>query len=200
MTDLAYKSDPAIKAKLVAAIEADHKADAILQGSFIDKDSDNPVGFTGCAVGCAVAAFRGVVNLDEWHQVLQDETNIPRQLNYVIDGTFENLNSDDAPQFALDVFNAIEPGADLSLVVSRLMLDVLDGEPYGLLRIDDLADDVRKAVQMVADCYRRRLAGDEPSEQDWQAAGDAAWAAYPQWIADKLIGHLKGAPVPAKAA
>ncbi len=201
---LAYHSDPAVKARLLSAIKADQEADAILQGAFLTKNPDNPVGFTGCAVGCAVAAFRGTVSVDDWHGELEKDAGIPKQINYIIDGTFENLASEVAPQFVYDVFDAIPVAADLSLVVSNLMLDVLVGEPYGLIKLPDLANDVKAAVEAIVECYRRRLVGNEPTEREWQVAGElarAAWdawdarAAYYPWLAERLIEHLANAPV-----
>ena len=94
---------------------------------------------------------------------------------YLEDAIFESLQNGDTKNFPLRFLEAIPVGADLSMVVPKFLYWLLSDEAWGL---KPTADDVKQAVSAVSECYRRRIAGDEPSEEDWERAGQAAWAAW----------------------
>lgn len=158
-TLLAYHNDPAIKAKYLARVRAHREADALIQGTGWDRGK-------GCAVGCTLEAYE--------HERYPIELGIPEQLAHLEDNIFEELKNGEALAWPEQFLGAIQPGADLSMVWPRFAVWLL----ADLEKIEDLADDVRACIVGVRACYERRIAGDEPSDGDWQKAGVAAWDAW----------------------
>jgi hypothetical protein len=163
---LAFHNDPAIKAKYVARVKAHTLADEIRQGFYWQNGK-------GCAVGCTIEGND--------HNRYETELGIPQQIARVEDGLFEALSETDAKAFPLQFLEAIPVGADLSMVVSNLMLDILAHPEKGLLQLPRLTDRTKVAIEQVAELYRRRLAGNEPTLEEWYSsrrdAADAADAA-----------------------
>jgi hypothetical protein len=84
----------------------------------------------------------------------------------------------------VDFYGAVPIKADLTSVVDRFL--------YWLLSEELKAYDVCKPV---AELYRRRLAGDEPSQKEWMAAAAAAAAAA--WAAAAWAAEAAAAAVAA---
>lgn len=185
-TVLGWHGDPALRERIVARMRQHRTADAIVQGLYQEFAPELALGYRGCAVGCLLDWQRPESG-DEtepaepecgWHGELEQQFGIPSALAGLIDSLFEALPTDEAPDFALAVVEAVPVGRDLSLVVSRLMLDILADEEHGVRQHTDEGSKRRAAVDAVAALYRRGLAGTEPSSDDWDAGSIAAHATY----------------------
>lgn len=177
---IAFHGDPKIKEKYLARLRAHAKADEIIHGVYWEHGK-------GCAVGCTIHSSR--------HESYETELGIPTAIAYLEDSIFESLQNGDAKAFPLRFLKAIPVGADLSMVISQFIYWMLSDETWGL---KPEAEDVKQAVNAVSECYRRRIAGDEPTQTQWEAAGTAArdaWAAFRKASAEKLPELLAAAPV-----
>ena len=191
MTELrAYHGDPAIKAKYLARVRAHREADRLIQGTGWE-------GGKGCAVGCTLEAYD--------HALYETELGIPVALAHLEDAVFEGLDASTAQYWPERFLSAIEPGADLSQVGDQFVLWLLSGADSPIAEWTGSAP-----IQAVANLYRRRLDGDEPTEAEWNASWAASWAAAmnASWAAaaaaraapwltmsNKLEQLLKGAPI-----
>ena len=158
---VAYHGDPAIKTKYLARVEAHRLADEIQQAYGFWK------GGKGCAVGCTLHG--------EAHKNYEFKLGIPEPIAWLEDSIFEGLPVELARAWPSRFLTAINPGADLSQVADRFCFWLLTSPS---MRLSEMADpDGKLAIAIVADLYRRRLDGDEPTATEWTAAGDAAWIA-----------------------
>jgi len=192
---LAWHSNPDLKTEVVARMTAHRADDSIIQGIYQQIDPDLASGYRGCLIGCTLPPqAKGRGPRVGWHHRVEELYGIPTDIGHLLDRIFENLPTDDGQhaRFAVASIEAIPVGADLSLVASRLMLDILADPAYGVLTLT-IADSKRQAtIERVIGLYRRRLAGDEPSRQEWleprkgsfgvnyayeQVSGAAAYAA-----------------------
>ncbi len=160
---IAFHGSPAIKAQLLEELREHAAHDRIVKGQYWENGK-------GCAVGCTIQG--------DDHSLYESRLGIPKQIAHLEDVLFEALPNEDAMRFPIEFIEAIPVGADLSLVVSNLMYDLLTDNDFGLLALPDLAEDVKTAIEAVAKCYRRRLSGDEPSKEEWSASGELAWDAW----------------------
>ena len=157
-----------------------HRAeDSIIKGVYQEFRPNLASGYRGCAVGCTLPRLGAdPVN---WHERVEELYGIPRALARLIDGIFENLPTvDDAhARFAVEVIEAVPVAADLSLVMSRMMLDLLADPNHGVVQYTKPGSRQRSAVDTVITLYRRRLAGETVTSEEWAyaAAADAAYAA-----------------------
>jgi hypothetical protein len=208
MTPVAWHGDPALKAEAVAAMTAHRAADEFVQGSYVDTDPGTAAGYRGCFHGCLtvdrLAAEAGVpvVQFIErraghtaWHREGERLWGIPEVVGHVLDWAFEEVLQPGA--FAVAATEAIPVGADLSLVLSRWMLDILDDPNHGVWIFTEVRSCSRAAVEAVAALYRRRLAGDEPDAEDWRTVGrtavdDAGYVAHYAGLAAPLSISAQG--------
>lgn len=109
-------------------------------------------------------------------------SDISERFRQLAEYMVEALPAADAPAFAAAITQAVTAGADLDRVADRMTIAALTDPEYGAARY--ATPTVRVAVSQVAELYRRRLAGDEPSSNKWDnactnahAAGNAATAA-----------------------
>lgn len=109
-------------------------------------------------------------------------------LAYLYDHIFEALPEAERKYWPEQHLEATPVGADLSGVMDRFRAWML----RDLLSIPDLAPDVYAAVEGMAVLFERRIAGDEPTEAEWDKAAWAArdvrdarvaWAARDAWAA-----------------
>lgn len=234
---IAWHGDPDLKAKTVAALRLDHEQDRLVRGIYASSDPSRV--YRGCMVGCLVAnqiVVEQGINLDRnsfnlfagmWHAETASRFGVPESLAHLWDSTFEGLPYAESPQFAIDSIEAMTPGADLSLVPSLLVADILGHPERGVLANPDLAVEKRDATAEVLALFARRLAADEPTETEWEQASMTAydvqanpayyasgeyetyadstagmWADDERdwlWIAERLIHHTRTAPVPVAA-
>lgn len=179
---LAFHNDPAIKQEYLARVEAHRLADEIVQGQYWQNGK-------GCAVGCTLHS--------DQHADYETELGIPRSIAYLEDQIFEGLPNGDAKDFPAQFLSAIPVGADLSLVTAHFFVWLLSDPVDGVIRF--AREDGKAAIETVVALYQRRIAGDEPTDQEWIAAADAAdaadAAAY-RSMRDQLLSLLQAAPVP----
>ena len=160
MTMLAYHNDPAVKDKYIARMRSHMEADALIQGKGWD-------GYKGCAVGCTFETYD--------HSCGPVEIGVPEPLVRLEDAIFEGLPEDQAKGFPLAFLEAIQVGADLSLAWPRFAVWLLSDPQFGVLR--HCNDATRPSVETVIGLYHRWIDGDQPSDEEFEVARAAAWAA-----------------------
>ena len=158
---LAYHGDLSIKEKYLARIRLHAAHDEIIKGCYWQKGK-------GCAVGCTIHGSD--------HGAYERELGIPQTIAHMEDAMFERLPNVIAMKFPERFLAAITPGADLSLVMSRLMLWLLVDPDDGVILFAD-AEDAKSAIERIAALYERQLSGDNPSPEEWSAEAAAAKAA-----------------------
>jgi hypothetical protein len=158
-TLLSWHGDPELKARTVAEMQAHREADRLVRGQYWDNGK-------GCAVGCLTH------DPDGGHSQYPERWGIPEALAHLEDRIFEWLPNKDAQDWPVAFLEAIPVGADLSLVADRLKLWLL--RDSGLL--DRSHTEVASAIDGVVALLARRLAGDEPSVDEWSSAARSAWS------------------------
>lgn len=181
---LAWHNDPGLKTSTIAALHEDLQHDRYIRGNYASIEGGE---WRGCHIGCLVmSAHRGQGSIDSlvtdeplWHELAETAFGVPIPLAYLWDRVYENVPIADAPAFAVASVEAVPVGGDLSMVVSRVMHDLLTHCDRGVWKHTEPGTLQREAVDNVAALYTRRLAGDEPTTREWQtAASEASEAAY----------------------
>ena len=163
----AFHNDEKIKAKYITRLKAHYDADEIVKGVYWEHGK-------GCAVGCTIHSSS--------HAAYETELGIPAALARLEDSIFEGLPNADAKEFPLRFLNAINVGADLSLVTDKFLHWLLvDGE-HGVIKYVKN----KKIMRDVADLYTRKITSDAGSRQEWCYAdyADAADAYVADAYAD----------------
>jgi len=158
----AWHGDPALRAATIATAEAHRAADLLRHGA-IGRPSD---GTPGCSVVCTVGSYD--------HSLYPIHLGLPEWLARMQDRIYESLPRDERhldDEWTVDLLGCIKPGADLDAVLPRILHDILVEVAL------PAADSSAPVVQGVIDLLSRRIAGDEPSPDEWAAAEAAAWAA-----------------------
>lgn len=164
----AFFGKKAIKAKYVSRVRKHREADQIRQGFGYWK-KDDAGKFRGCAVGCTLHS--------DSHAAYEIELGVPRALARLEDRIFERLPAARALDWPTQFLEAIPVGADLSLVIPKFLLWLLVDGNHGVLRFARNAKS-KNAIENVAALLRRKIAGDDPSIEEWRKAREAAaWAA-----------------------
>lgn len=161
----AYTNSTHTKDQVLALMREHKRLDHIIQGTYAKGTGDT---FKGCLVGCATGGD---------HMQFEPAFGIPWRLAWLADDIFEGLTPADAAGFAVDFFDAITPGADLSRVCDAWCAWVLGDPVDGLIAIN-----AEPCVKDMAALFARAAAGDQPTAQEWSAvsaasAASAAWAA-----------------------
>ncbi len=157
----------AIKQHYVNRAHFHRNADEIAQGMYVGTQEDGRPGY--CAVGCLVH--------DGDHSLFEKEMGVSRVIARLADCIFEGLPEPDFKAFPVQFIEAIPVGADLSLVAAHFMVWLLADADNGVIRFAN--EQGKAAIEKVAALYERRIASDEPTEQEWEsAARAAARAAY----------------------
>lgn len=187
---LAFHNDPKIKAKYLRRVRQHAKLDQIVKGRYWQDGK-------GCAVGCTIHSAE--------HASYEIELGVPRALAYLEDRIFESLPNKHAMKWPVRFLSAVKPGVNLERVADKFTLWLLIDEKDGVLRFASAAG--RAIIETVAELYRRKIAGEQVSAQEWNKAAAAAaaarWAAAPEaataaaaWVrmADKLLELIATAP------
>ena len=186
MTMLAYLNDPTLKARFLAELALHREEDRIIRGTY-GEVADG--GWKGCAVGCSLRSLNRLAGKDGGameentgvHARYPAELGIPLQLAYLEDRIFEGLPMDDSKEWPERFSRAIHVGADLSLVWPRFIVWLLGNTKQHANKRG------KKVIDAVIALYERRIAGDEPTSDEWNdarfnvaanAAADAAAASY----------------------
>lgn len=186
---VAWHGDPALKNEVAARMRQHREHDEIVQGLYQLINPNFASGYRGCLIGCTLPAQPvraedeiesfGVEGIEPvsptfgWHGQVERLYGIPRPVGHLLDRIFEGLPCGDGKPawFAVESIEAIPAGADLSMVPSHLMLEVLARRAH-----EGTPDDPRWRweIEQVIDLYERRLSGDEPARQEWLNARSAS--------------------------
>ena len=162
-TLIAFHGKAAIKKKYLRRIRAHMAADELVKGVYWENGH-------GCGVGCTIHSNQ--------HENYEPELGIPWQLAVIEDNLFEMLPNAQAMTWPDRFLTAITPGADLSMVGKR-WLAWLVRDTAGASR-----DDAERAIVLrMADLMDRSIAGDEPTQEQWDSSARAAWYAWSAWAA-----------------
>lgn len=170
----AYHGSPAVKAELVARMNAHRAAGRISQYEYWDMDEESGE-WRGSAIGCAIEASD--------YNLAQEFLGIPEPLAQAQDRIFERLPAKEAADFAVAFFETIPVGGDLWRATHKFMAWLLspDGVMRQALTTDAAPRRVRDAVAGVQCLFARcGETGVMPPVEEWAAAAEearAAWAA-----------------------
>ena len=151
---VAYFGDQAVKDKYIARVRAHRAADELVAGA-TGQDGK------GCSVWCTFDAYD--------HSRGPAEIGIPTELMELNDFVFESLPRRSEAQMGWPerFLSAARPGADLRLVWDRFTLWILTEEH----------PDRGEHCARIGALFARRVAGDEPTQEEWDRAARAAGAA-----------------------
>jgi hypothetical protein len=193
---IAFHNDPALKTLLIEELVKHEEADAIVQGAY---GESNAAEFKGCAVGCSIQSLNtrlGKTIATNDHSAYETELGIPRILAKLEDRIFEGLDKEASKGFPRRFIEAVNVGADLSLVWAKFAVWLLVDENDGVIRFAK-SERTIKAIRDVADLYTRTIGGEVIDRAMWKtAAADAAAAAY----ADAATAYAATAAADAAAA
>ena len=183
MTTLAYQSDPARKAGIMAAMRADIAADRLVKGQYWQHSK-------GCAIGCLVHGSS--------HDDAADLVGMPIEIAGLFDAIFEGLPNGEAQAWPVDFLDAIQPGADLSLVWPRWAHWLLTEEIAAAAAKDQ---GCAKAVADVAALLAKWIENNQPAAAArWTEAARAAAGAAARWATGAACAAARWATGAAGAA
>ena len=178
----AFLNKKEIKEKYLKRVDVHYKADEIEKGHYWENGK-------GCAVGCTVEKSHDA------HQAMEDELGIPKELAYLEDIIFENLPNEKAKEFPKRFLEAINVGADLSLITARFIVWQFEDNKEGLKNYKGIFNDNEEDKEILRYCeelvalYKRVIAKEKVSEDEfynlylkidksgaWARAGAWAWA------------------------
>jgi hypothetical protein len=161
----AFHNDPAIKQKYIDRVKHHRQMDDIIKGQYGNKPNGRS-GWRGCAVGCTIHGNA--------HDKYETELGIPISIARLEDGIFEGLPEADFKEFPLAFLEAIPVGADLSMVTSQFLLWLLIDPQDGVIKFTEAGSAQYVSIENVGNLFKRRLGGNEPTEQEWHTAYAAA--------------------------
>ena len=153
------------KVELLASLLRHAATDAITQGVYWQHGK-------GCAVGCSIHDFAAGNESD--HSLYELLFGIPEELAFLEDKIFESLPAEKAVEWPIRFAEAIPEGVSLTIPLAKfkrfLLTEVCEFDREVWL-------DVARAADAVIALLDRRIAGDEPSPEEWLAAWSAAESA-----------------------
>ncbi len=169
----AFEQTEVSQDQLLAALAAHREANRLVQEPYWAEGR-------GGAVGCSIHDFRpGSENEEDLYELI---FGIPRALAWLEDSIFMNLAWEEARLWPERFVRAIRPGFDLTMVGDQFLPWLLSGEASPLVPWKE-----EKHMQRAAMIVKRRLAGDEPSQDEWTAVRDAADAAAAAAASERLV-------------
>ena len=127
-------------------VRAHREADELIHGTYWEDGK-------GCAVGCTIHGRN--------HAAYEAELGIPEVLAWLEDGIFEGLENGRAKAWPEEFLEAVQVGADLSMVWPRFAHWLLVDPEHGVIR-HTKTDRTRKAIEDVAALYQRWISGEKP--------------------------------------
>ena len=174
----AYKNDPKLKEMLVKeAIE--HRAMDRLHQQYGYGSMQSGENFKGCDIGCTVFSLNRKFGLKietNDHGGVASFLDVPVGLVLLFDRLFEQLPKDLAMTWQERHWLAIEPGSDQTHTVGKFLHWLLVDPNDGVIKFAK-NDNVRKAIQAVADLFEKKMAGKLVTPEQWEVVRLAA-AAY----------------------
>jgi hypothetical protein len=176
MKMLSFFSSHALKEAVRGRVARHQRLDQIVQGTYTRTapDGDGRV-IAGCFIGCSLHSG----NHDEFPRLL----GLPEWYGRIGERIFEGLPRGEHLTFPLEVYEATPVGVDLDPVRDRFLV-------WCLTETLPHAGKSRPAVEHVIELMRRRLAGNEPSSEEWATARDAEAAS---WAADAAAESARAA-------
>lgn len=122
---LAWLGDPSLKEEVVLRMKEHRAEDSIVQGHYQEYAPELASQYKGCLLGCTLPQMR-VDNADEivaWHHEVERLYGIPVPVACLLEDLFENMDFDEAADFAVESIEAIPTGADLADAVTYWFSD-----------------------------------------------------------------------------
>ena len=161
---------------MVAEARAHREADCLRQSFGYGKMTD--AGFKGCAVGCTIHSLNIRLGKNipfDSHKSYEPELGIPWMLAKLQDGIYEGLPVAESLVWPEQFLAAIPDGAELSQVVDKFLHWLLMDEKDGVIRFAKTGR-TRKAVRDVGELYRRKIAGENLTMDEWKKVSAGAYA------------------------
>jgi hypothetical protein len=167
-------------------LRAHAEADEIVKGVYWQDGK-------GCGVGCLSHDPEG------GHKEVAYRTGVPLMLVRLEDTIFEGLSNVDAKRWAVDFWDAIEPGADLSRVGWRFLYWLLTDKSVNP-GIDHplVKDSVKQCADVLIPLMNGEPTDKSAAESAAESAKSAAWSAA--WSADAAASAAWSADAAASAA
>lgn len=182
MTEIAFQGDPQIKDLALTRLRR-HMADGSFD--FFPTWEDGKANVIGA-----------VVEADD-KAAFAERLGYPLALVFALEPmvhAFQTLP--EAEEFVLDWFERTPIGADLSLLVSRVLVLILERPDLVVLTAEHA--EIERCRQAVISLHRREIGGDTPDRKAWKVERLAAVAASDS-ITDGSFAHLAGLIVEAAA-
>jgi len=179
----AYLNDSKLKENFLEEIRKHQEADAVIQGTYGDIEDGK---WKGCAVGCSLKSMskiKGEEIKTDAQERYEDLLGVPQVLARLEDGIFEGLPEEDAKKWPLKFSEAINVGADLSLVWPKFAKYILVDERDGVIKFANGRQDVIEAIKKTAEVWDGIIEGKSYQEMKSAAesivdsARSAAWSA-----------------------
>ena len=168
------------KNKLLEQIEWHRDNDMIAQGSYDNGKEGKERRF--CAVGCSIHSLNILEGKDletDDHKSYEGELGIPEAIAYLEDTIFEGLPKEKALLWPGQFITAVNPEADLSLVLPKFYLKLLLDKDHGVKQW--ALEDGKKAIDMVALVHENHIKtgtlDESAARSAWSAAESAARSA-----------------------
>jgi hypothetical protein len=148
----AWKGDSALKEEILADLNEDLARERYVQGQYLSEASDSDRAFYGCHVGCLMMAKARYDNrrsqhpidlyylagdrddrASTWHGEVPAELGMPGAIAHFWDRFFEKIAPELAPHFAVRSLECVPVGADLRLVLPKLVAWMLTDPAEGFL-------------------------------------------------------------------
>ena len=169
------------KGEVLASLAKHRKADRLVKGEYWENGR-------GCAIGCTIHDFRP--GYENNHALYEPLFGIPCDLAHLKDNVFAFLSLEASQVWPERFMTAVPIGADLTWVTRQFVYWLLSGADSP---ISSWLDDPN--IVAVRELCTRELAGDSPTQIEWNAAiytaasaaGTAAKAAAKNsiWDADR---------------
>ena len=159
----AFEETEVSQDQLLAALAAHREANQLVQESYWSEGR-------GGGVGCSIHDFRP--GSEDEEDLFEPLFGIPRALAWLEDSIFMNLELEEARLWPERFVRAIRPGSDLTMVGDQFVHFLLSGDDSPLVPWKE-----EKHMQRAAMIVKRRLTGDEPSQDEWTSVRGAADAA-----------------------
>lgn len=166
---IAYHNRPDVKKLYLERVLAHQNADEIIKGQYWENGK-------GCAVGCTIYG--------DDHARYETELGIPSILARLEDRIFEGLSLELAKTWPARFLEAINVGANLSLIWDKFVSRILTDPVGGAIQYAKTEEQL-KIIQRVSDLYEARIAGLDVDTQEFKDAGLAAHSlARAAYVAD----------------
>lgn len=166
---IAFHGDKKIRAKYLKRLTLHYNADEIIQGQGWENGK-------GCMIGCTFNKYN--------HSLFESKLGLPEELAHLVDKIFEGLPNDQAKEFPLQFYKAINIGADLSKVATKFKIYLLTDKNNGVInnikKGESYSDECINAIQVVSDLLNKSLfevINESAWSAAWSAASSAAWSA-----------------------